>query len=115
MQRHGYRDWDKIFAFCRPYILSHKKEFKVLFATIFLGTFISNLIPLIWGKLIDSLSNINIGKLLLFLLLYAVVTLLLFFMGVFESFLGAKLDYKIEGEIKQVMLAKALRMSCAEF
>lgn len=114
MQRHGYRDWDKIFAFCRPYILSHKKEFKVLFATIFLGTFISNLIPLIWGKLIDSLSNINIGKLLLFLLLYAVVTLLLFFMGVFESFLGAKLDYKIEGEIKQVMLAKALRMSCAE-
>lgn len=104
MQRHGYRDWDKIFAFCRPYILSHKKEFKVLFATIFLGTFISNLIPLIWGKLIDSLSNINIGKLLLFLLLYAVVTLLLFFMGVFESFLGAKLDYKIEGEIKQVML-----------
>ena len=66
MQRHGYRDWDKIFAFCRPYILSHKKEFKVLFATIFLGTFISNLIPLIWGKLIDSLSNINIGKLLLF-------------------------------------------------
>lgn len=106
------KEWNSIIAFSVPYLKSYWFRFAQVFCVIIIGAIVSNAGPMIWGEIIDCLMEVDFGLLIKLLVLYSGLTLLTFGLGLLESYLGSKLDYEIESNIRRDTFTKALNLQC---
>ena len=99
-------EWYKIFNFCKPYFQDITIEIVIVLLVISIGSVVSNVTPLFWGQIIDQLTNLEIKSLLLYLLLYFISIFFIYILSTLESFVGARLDYKIQSRMKNIFLIK---------
>lgn len=107
-------EWRKIFAFSIPYLRHQWKTFAAVMAILVLGGAMTSITPYIWGEILDDITGGKIRELAIWLGLYFLITYVAMGMGIAEGYLGSKLNYTVEAEIKQELMAKALHMSCAD-
>ena len=105
-------EWPQIFSFCRKYFEKTWLKFGFLIGLITTGAIITNATPLLWGMIIDCLTNVNLKELILYLLLYFGTTYLIYGLSILEGYLGSKLNFEIESRIKKEVFSKALHMNC---
>lgn len=107
-------EWRKIFAFSIPYLKHQWKTFVAVMAILVLGGAMTSVTPYIWGEILDDIAGGKIRELAIWLGLYFLITYVAMGLGIVEGYLGSKLNYTVEAEIKQDLMAKALHMSCAD-
>lgn len=105
-------EWYQIFTFCKKYFQKTWLRFSLILVFIIIGVIIANIAPIFWGQIIDSLTNIRLKKLVIYLVLYFAATYIIYGLSVIEGYLGAKLNYKIESRIKKDVFDKTLHMNC---
>lgn len=108
------KEWKRIFSFFLPYLSRVRTQFIGVLLLIFGGTAISNIVPLIWGQIIDCLTKIDQRKLLLLMATYIGVTVLTSFLGLIENYIGVRLDYKLNSMVSEDIFDKTLRLTCSD-
>ena len=83
-------------------------------AILVVGSGITSFIPYIWGRVLDDITEGRVRELALWLGLYFLITYITMGLSIVEGYLGSKLNYAVEAEIKQELMAKALHMRCAD-
>ncbi len=107
-------EWRRIFAFSHRYLKKQRRRFAGILALLIAGSIISSVLPYFWGKMIDEMAIGNVLGVMAWLGWYFLVTFLTLGMSYLEGYWGSKLNYHVEAEIKQVLLKKALYLSCKE-
>ena len=79
-----------------------------------LGSILTSVTPYIWGEIIDEIALGHVHRLLRWLGLYLLIAFSTVGMSCLEEYWGSKLNYKVETEIKQQLLKKALYLRCKE-
>lgn len=83
-------------------------------AILMTGGVITSFTPYIWGEILDDIAGGKVQELAVWLGLYFLITYLAMGMSIVEGYLGSKLNYAVEAEIKQELMEKALHMRCAD-
>ena len=107
-------EWRKIFAFSGPYLRHCWGAFAAVMAILVVGSGITSFIPYIWGRVLDDITEGRVRELALWLGLYFLITYITMGLSIVEGYLGSKLNYAVEAEIKQELMAQALHMRCAD-
>lgn len=100
--------------FCKRYFSKARSTVFLMLAIILFGGIIANIVPFFWGKIIDYLTLGNIQGLVACFLLYFVSTYLTYGLGILEGYIGAKLNYVFESQIKTDILNHILHMQCKD-
>lgn len=108
------KEWKRIFSFFLSYLSRVRTQFIGVLLLIFGGTAISNIVPLIWGQIIDCLTKMDQRKLLLLMATYIGVTVLTSFLGLIENYIGVRLDYKLNSMVSEDIFDKTLRLTCSD-
>lgn len=107
-------EWRKIFTFSSKYVRGQRVKLASILIVIVIGSIVSSITPYIWGEIIDEVTLGHINRLFCFLCLYFLIAFFTLGMSFLEGYLGTKLNYDVEAEIKQQLMKKALYLSCKE-
>lgn len=108
------REWRKIFSFSRPYLKKQGFCFITMLATLILGSLVASISPYLWGKVIDKIALGQVDKLINLLFVYLLLAFFTMGLSFWEGYLGSKLNYKMESEIKQKLMEKSLHLQCKD-
>lgn len=114
MQAYRKSEWRKIFSFSHQYLKKQRLQFVGILAILALGSILTSVTPYIWGEIIDEIALGHVHRLLRWLGLYLLIAFSTVGMSCLEEYWGSKLNYKVETEIKQQLLKKALYLRCKE-
>ena len=107
-------EWKKIFTFAVPYLRRQWRSFAAVMAILMLGGIITSFTPYIWGEILDNIAEGRVQELATWLGLYFLITYVAMGMSIVEGYLGSKMNYAAEAEIKQKLMEKALHMRCSD-
>lgn len=107
-------DWHKIFLFSHQFLKKQRFRFAELMTILSLGSIVASTTPYIWGKIIDEIASGYINRLLHWLGLYLLITLITLGLSFFEGYCGSKLNYNVEADIKRTLMKKALYLRCKD-
>lgn len=94
-------EWRKIFTFSSKYVRGQRVKLASILIVIVIGSIVSSITPYIWGEIIDEVTLGHINQLFCFLCLYFLIAFFTLGMSFLEGYLGTKLNYDVEAEIKQ--------------
>ena len=103
-------DNEKLKVFIKKYISPEKNKLVFLVLMIFGGTFIKNINPYLYGKMLDSISSSNMEYLIKLIVIYFVVTIFTTLLGIYEDYLGQTLSFKVSKSVQKHMFDKIIRL-----
>lgn len=101
---------EKLKIFIKKYIYPEKNRLTILVFIIFGGTFIKNISPYLYGKMLDTISSSNIKFLIKLIVIYFVVTILTTLLGTYEDYLGQTLSFRVSRNVQKNMFDKIIRL-----
>ena len=100
--------------FFRKYVYKQMWKIVLLLILVFIGVGISNLLPYIYGIVIDKITDKQIEGLEAVMFLYLAVALLATFLSTVESVFGEFLSWLLTGKMKMKLLEKMVYLRCKE-
>ena len=105
------RSFNKLFNYLKLY----KLDFIVIILVNILNTIFLTIQPSIFGNIIDSISNLNIGSLKLNILFIIVCFFVSSLFSIIRSYISAKLACKMELDLKNKIFTNMLDLNLLEF
>lgn len=109
------KDNEKLWIFIKEYMASEKNKLIFLVLMIFGGTFIKNINPYLYGKMLDSISHSDMSFLIKLIIIYFVVTMLTTLLGIYEDYLGQTLSFKISRNVQKDMFNKIIKLKARNY
>ncbi len=89
---------------------SYKKSLTLLIVIIAVGVFLNSIVPLLYGHIIDLMTDKDISSVGIYLIIYLIMSIIISFLSVSEDKVAIRTGEKIECKLKEVLFDKIIRM-----
>lgn len=109
------KDFEKFNWFLKKYIYPQRVKIVFIVLLILVGSFIGNLSPFLYGKMLDSIVAFDINHLMRLIIIYFIVTVGTTILSIFEGYMGKMVSFKIVKSSQRDLFNKIVRLKASAF
>lgn len=109
------KDFEKFNWFLKKYIYPQRVKIAFIVLLILVGSFIGNLSPFLYGKMLDSIVAFDINHLMRLIIIYFIVTVGTTILSIFEGYMGKMVSFKIVKSSQRDLFNKIVRLKASAF